>query len=357
MDKINVLYLHGRPGPHPMHKKLANSIGVESVYIDQCIQWHDKNYSSFILIFIWLLNAFCFKNIKKYDVILVDGLHFTPIIMQKFKIINKKQKVFAHMGSHTLYFIYSQRFSKISCFIHKWALKNYSAFFCEGNMAIELINKIKPMNNIKLVKTFLGPSTSRQSLLNKSEINFDTKSILFIGSAENKNRIFYKGLDLMIDGFLKFNISNEFRFIILGEIDKAFISKLNKTLSKEKFETLIFKGKINDVVPYIQSASLYLHCSRGDAFPTSTIEAMSAGLPVILSNWTGTKEIVELVDDRLIVENNIDLIADKIDFYFKLSFNEKKLISNKFKMISHNYTEAKAIEHYKKSFEYIYNSF
>ena len=77
----------------------------------------------------------------------------------------------------------------------------------------------------------------------------------------------------------------------------------------------------------MKSSSLYVHLGRGDAFPVSSMEAMLAGLPTIVSNETGTKEIVKEVSKNLIVPLNVNEVAKRIEWYFRLKKDEKNKLS------------------------------
>ena len=69
---------------------------------------------------------------------------------------------------------------------------------------------------------------------------------------------------------------------------------------------LTLTGAVEDVLPVYQAMDVFLHLSEPEAFPTTVMEAMACGLPVIAFRWGG---VVELVSDRetgLLVEPSID---------------------------------------------------
>ena len=77
---------------------------------------------------------------------------------------------------------------------------------------------------------------------------------------------------------------------------------------------------------------------------------MSAGLLTVVSKWTGTKEIVEQVDNRFITELTHKSISDTIKLVTNLSLDEKYEISAKFKQISKLYEYEKMVNNYRKIF-------
>ena len=58
---------------------------------------------------------------------------------------------------------------------------------------------------------------------------------------------------------------------------------------------------------------------------------MHAGLPTVVSKWTGTKEIVDRVDKKFVIDPDKDSAVKVIDWYFKLTLKEKKIFSKKFR--------------------------
>jgi len=356
MDK-KILYLQGRPCSHPIHQRLAKALNVDVLYVDEKYRWHDKNFSTLKNLWFWLLNAFSYRKYNNYDVILVDGLHFSPVIAKKLRILKPNVKIMAHMGSHTLYFMYTNQFSYLSTLMQKKLLKSYDVFFCEGEMAKELILKMVPDTTTILKKTFLGPLQTRYDLLKNNEPDFESNHIITIASGPTKFRMYYKGLDIMIDAFTRARKHNtSLIFTIIGHWDDDNKKELLKDLSSDDINNIHFVGNTDDITSYFKNACLYLHISRGDAFPTSTIEAMHAGVPILMSEYTGTKEILKMVDGSLILPLIPEIISERIVCYMKSPKNYKIELSKKLKSAAQNYTEKNAILHYQKVFKEVFEN-
>ena len=354
-DKLNsVLYLHGRPSAHALHSSLARSITNQFKFIDEPIRWQDKKYPGVLNLFIWIVNAICFKNKKKYDLFLLDNLHITPVFMRALRLITKNQKLVAHMGSHTLYFMYAGKFSRINIALHKWALQRYDAIICEGKMAEDFCKHLLKEKCPPTYVTFLGPLTKRIERLIKCTPDFKSHNILIIAHGPGEFRKFYKGLDIMIAAFyIAWKENPKLELNILGTWDQAIIQECLNGLSDEAISAIHFQSNRGDLEHFFNNSALCLHCSRGDAFPTSTIEAMTAGLPTLLSDLTGTKDITTQIDLNLIAPLDIHSIASQIIWYFSLPEAEKQLLSGKGREIAKNFTEEKAIVHYQQVFNKI----
>ncbi|MGZ3863962.1 MAG: glycosyltransferase [Bacteroidia bacterium] len=353
-----IAYLHGRPGPHPMHGKFAEAVGSEFSFIDFKMRWQDRNRSLLYRFVSWFVCAFLFPDKKRYDYFLVDNLHFSPVIMKMFGLISKRQKIIAHMGSHTLYFIYAHKFSKLTEWAHIQALKRYDILICEGAMAEELTKKILNGKTPKIYTIFNGIPEEHFPLPGNYTTNLTGKNILFMGHGPNRNRLWYKGLDVMLDAFnLAHAKDNQLTFTIVGNWEMDVIDELLKKYDTNTREAICFAGQTPNLESYADKASLYLHCARGEAYGLTILISLAYGIPSIVSEWTGAKEVVNKIDTRFITEMDAQKIADKIQWYFELTPEEKKCISEKAVKTVAPYTEKNAIDFYKTVFKQIEKDF
>ena len=91
-----------------------------------------------------------------------------------------------------------------------------------------------------------------------------------------------------------------------------------KTL-KEKYancKKVVFRGQVSNVAEYLQAADFYVSSSTSEGLPIGVLEAMSAGLPQLLSDIIQHKEIIEFDDNLGIVFENNNLQS------FNLALNE-----------------------------------
>ncbi|MGZ3903046.1 MAG: glycosyltransferase family 4 protein [Bacteroidia bacterium] len=351
-------YLHGRPGPHPMHGKFAEAVGGEFSFIDFRMRWQDRDRSLLYRVASWFVCAFTFPEKKKYRFFLVDNLHFSPVIMKMFGLISKDQKIIAHMGSHTLYFMYANKFSKLTNWAHVQALKRYDILICEGEMAEELVKKILGNKTPKLYTIFNGIPEDHFPNTGDLTKNINGKNILFMGHGPNRNRLWYKGLDVMMEAFvIAYRKDPSLTFTIVGNWDEDVKDELLTKCDDNARKAVLFAGQTIDLKKYAQEASLYLHCARGEAYGLTILIALSYGIPALVSEWTGAKEVVNKVDTRFIVEMDKEKIAEKIHWYFSLSQEEKKTISEKAVRTVAPYTEKNSIDLYKATFKQIEKDF
>ncbi len=276
--------------------------------------------------------------------------------MKMFRF-NSKQILIAHLGDETMYFLYSNWYSKLVKKIISYVLNKYDILIFEGKMANDLAKKnniIKP----KAYVSFLGVPKERMHKLLSIKPNFNNKNIVFLSSGPGGWRTWYKGLDIMIEAYaLAFETVNDMTFTIIGDWDYEVQDSLLSKYTYEIKNSIHFVGYVNNIEDFLSNGSLYLHTSRGDAFPTVVLEAIYAGLIPIVSEWTGSKEI--LIDDfkDLIVELDIIKISKKIIWFMNLSTEKKEIMSTKLRQIGQKYTEENAISHYKSIFNDIINNY
>lgn len=255
------------------------------------------------------------------------------------------------MGSHTLYFIYSHRFSKLNEWMHIQALKRYDALICEGKMAEFLVRKILNGKTPLMYTVFMGIPDEHYPSEENIMPDLSGRNILFIGNGPDEFRSWYKGLDLIIAAFkIAFLKDPLLKLTIVGNWDEKIRKELTGTVDMKIKNSIIFTGEAKNLSKFTSHATLYLHCARGEAFGITILIAMAAGVPALVSDWTGAKEVVEQVDGRLIVPLDARIIAEKIIWYFNLPISEKEKLSVKGKNIARVYTEKNAIDYYKATF-------
>ena len=347
--KLKIAYIHGRFGPHIMHGRLAKSVGAEFFMVDQHKKWNDGQHSKFFLIYAWIYNALAFKESSKYDIFLVSGSHFSPFIM-KFLRLKKRQKIVAHLGDETMYFLYSGYYGKFMTFVLKMLLNQYDALLCEGQMAADLA-KLNGITKPRIYTTYLGVPKERQYKLLKINPQLDQNNLITISSGPKGWREYYKGLDLMVACYSKaFEINNSLTFTIVGNWDIEVQNRLKSNLSDACVKSINFVGQTSEIDKYLSNSTIYFHTSRGDAFPTVVLEAMAAGLIPIVSEWTGSKEVIETIDKSLIVPLEKELIISKLIEICAFNIEKRRELSSKMKSVSQNYTEEFAINHYQSTF-------
>jgi UDP-glucose:(heptosyl)LPS alpha-1,3-glucosyltransferase len=162
---------------------------------------------------------------------------------------------------------------------------------------------------------------------NKDDVRRTVRSALGIG-AEEPVIIFasmnfeIKGLDDVLLSLAQLKKqNNKFKLIVAG---KGNIKKYGK-MAKEAMvaENVIFTGAVDKdkLIDLYLAGDLYMMLSKFDTFGMVVLEAMAAGLPVIISSHVGAKDLVQENQNGFIIDNpsDHDCIAAKI----KMLLDEK----------------------------------
>lgn len=150
-----------------------------------------------------------------------------------------------------------------------------------------------------------------------------------------------KGIETAIDAVQKINTEagrTVCRLDIYGRIDDGYREKFEE-LMKEVSEAVCYKG----MVPYDKSvetikdyyALLFPTYWDGEGFPGTVVDAFSAGLPVLATDWNCNREIIQnKVNGILYPNDEMDDLKSAIEWLIK---NNDKMPS-----IKHNCTLAAA---------------
>ena len=136
---------------------------------------------------------------------------------------------------------------------------------------------------------------SKVRLVNTGTLNENKNQILLLKIArELVNRNYDFELNLLGDGPNRKMLEDLVVSMGLGE--KVFV-----------------RGVVNNVQDYLHNSDIYLHSSLSEALPLSNIEAMAAGLPIIILDGKGNRDLVEQgKNGYMVYEQDVNQFADKI---------------------------------------------
>lgn len=93
----------------------------------------------------------------------------------------------------------------------------------------------------------------------------------------------------------------DIRLILVG--DGKLLEKEKQTAKQLGIENkVIFKGQRNDISKILEESDVCVISSKSESFSLALVEAMSAGLPVIVTSVGGMRDIVK--DNGVLVKNN-----------------------------------------------------
>ena len=208
---------------------------------------------------------------------------------------------------------------KIILKLYKIALKKVRCCFIQNQENFDFIknNKIVSVDRCKLIPGS-GVNLDKFKVLSYSKNN-DKIKFLFISRIMKE-----KGIEQYIDVARYItNKYNNTEFHVLGFCEKEYKEKFKK-LEKEKI--IYYHGMQNDIIPFLQESSCLIHPSYyPEGMSNVLLEASASGRPVITTNRSGCREIIENGKTGFIVEiKNSKQLIEKVEEFIELSNEQRK---------------------------------
>lgn len=322
--------------PHYFHAALAKAIGTDA-WPSPRIRSAEGNPFQVVEDALSTLTAVLALP-KDFDTYFCEGTYLFPALAKKFGLLKKQTKIINIVSSPLFYYLKTGRIGGMRKSMAISLLKQVDGFVCVGKMEEGLLKSFDPNANTMVTYPFIRKDV-RSRIIKAGRPQLKSKKILFVGNRDT----YYKGIDLLVAAFrIARQKIPELELTILGDYDKDVIGKDKNGIN--------CAGYIENTSKYIKEASLYVHLGRGEAFGVSVMEAMLAGLPVLVSNATGAKEIVSKIEQSMVVPLDASRAANQIVLYFKLSDQHKEKLALKGIEAIKKYQEEAVISQFKKDY-------
>lgn len=96
----------------------------------------------------------------------------------------------------------------------------------------------------------------------------------------------------VIEAFLSSRTKGKGVLLFLG--DGEFRSFCEGLVSEQHKDDIRFFGSVSNVADYLKAADFFISASRTEGLPNSVLEALACGLPVLLSDISAHREILDL---------------------------------------------------------------
>lgn len=202
---------------------------------------------------------------------------------------SRLMKVFGFRVIHTLHGVHIEDglVNKIKLWIDQLLKPLTDLFICvsegEKNKAIEF--KVVNKSNLKVVFNGVNPQKIEH-------ISSKVPKVAMLG------RLSYpKGYDILInyiEELSKTQPNLEYYINIAGDGENN--AELREQLNKTKFakKRIKFVGSTKDPINFLKSHTHFLSFSRFEGMPISLLEAISLGLPCMVSNVVGNNDVISL---------------------------------------------------------------
>jgi len=206
-----------------------------------------------------------------------------------------------------------------------------------GMVTSLLANLLRDKQTVVQVTAPMSPD--RFAALEHVEPALGGRTLVFVGNVTDWR---YKGLDLLLDVYEKLRATEHVELLVVGDISHVPQS-LKRRLSQPGIRT---PGRQDDIQPYLAQSCLCLHLGRGDACPVSAQEAMRAGIPTMVSEWTGAKEIVEKACPEFVVPLDSGEVVRRVKRYLSYPVDRRKALSVQFRQAMNDYEPQAIAAHF-----------
>ena len=217
----------------------------------------------------------------------------------------------------------------------KWLKKKlanlllFSKFY-NNAAAVQLLSE-EEMRGTTVIKTikFLGTNGIHLPLMCKESTDKETLQITYIGRLE----IIHKGLDLLIRAIK--TLGDDFKTIhknvkidMYGPDVKGRYAAVQSLIQENDVSNIItlhpaISGEEKKDV--LSQADIFIQTSRYEGMPMGILEAMSYGIPCVITDGTSLGEITRQYDAGLVAETTVESIAETL----KTAIDESHLLSTK----------------------------
>ncbi len=212
----------------------------------------------------------------------------------------------------------------------KFCIENSDAISCVSDYLKNLTEKtFKIDKKIDVIYNFVDTRVYKKDYSSKENTGIVKKDETGIIHISNFRPV--KNIKNVIGIFNRISREVKSKLLLVGEgPDTSVAKEIARNLDIE--EKIVFLGRKDNVIPFLNSCDLYLLPSKSESFGVSALEALSCGLPVIGTNVGGLNEVVahglcgflySPDDVEKMSVSAIELLTDKTKFE-KFSLNARK---------------------------------
>lgn len=333
-----IAFFHLSNGGHWAHKNFASGLNATEITVPELPKTDNKGLRYFN---IYRTFSSMKQSLKGFDAIIFEDLALVGLLYSG--AVSKKTKIIVIVASEWPYLIFNGFVSRPKLLLYKMLIKKVGLFIAVSNMQKDFLIKlgVKP-EKIKVV--YPAPKENIRKELLSIKPNLKSKNIVFVGNIRLRFGNFdLKGVDLLVKAFKEAKKEvKTLKLFIVGGNNQSIISQYSIA------EDIVFTGTVKSISDYLKKSALYVHLGRGDAMPISVTEALTAGLPAIVSQYTGSKEFVDKINPKFVLPLDYKKVAEKIVDYFNLSYAEKLRLSNKARAIGRKVNEKSSRMLFKK---------
>ncbi len=286
------------------------------------------------------------EEAKKYDLFhsaMIFDFYNLPLLLQKTPFICSphgtlmqeayKMKLLKRVKKDVFLKLLGKRILENAKLIHlltEEEKRHFLQFFPEFE------DKIRVVPN-GLILSELEADLTKEDLLKKYPYLKDKKIILFLSRINWK-----KGLDLLIPAFAQLHSEmKEVHLIIAGKDDgDGYENKVKEWVKKYNLnDSVTFTGLVTgkDKLILLYGSDIFVLPSYSEGLPTAVLEAMSVGLPIVITDKCGITDEVVSNNTGLIVQTNIESVYEGMKKLLENGSLRKTISENGIRLVREYY--------------------
>ena len=252
-----------------------------------------------------------FKDfIHKYDIVIFHGLYIMAYV-KIGKVLDSLSLpyVIVPHGSMTKMSQKKKWFKKIIA-----NMLFFKTFIAHAAAVQYLSRGEEESSAFRCKKSFIGTNGINVSPYTKAYKNNTIKQITFIGRLD----VFYKGLDFLIEAISRNRdllLERDIKISIYGNDIKGRGNQVRNLIKKYGVEDIVSLNKEifgEDKRNVLLNTDVFVLTSRSEGMPMGVLEALSYGIPCMVSFGTNLKRYVEDYNAGWTCENNIQSVSDML---------------------------------------------
>lgn len=265
------------------------------------------------------------------------GFIFRFFLFVLFLVRHNIKYVFTPHGTYTKGAMSKNHFFKSFYFklIETSVLKGAYKIQCLGHIEKFELEHLVELNNVVLIPN--GQDFKEIEIFKSLELKTQNPLIFgFCGRLEAH----HKGLDVFIESIIDYKThGGKAKFWFVG--DGSFRNELEHSIKKHNLQDVIVFGSLFGVAKHeiISQFDFFFHPSRNEGLPMAVIEALSYGIPCVVTKETSMDSYISEGNAGFILEKlssqDLQVVFKKIEL---LTFEERRILkSNSFKTSEVNF--------------------
>lgn len=271
---------------------------------------------------------------NKPDIVVFHEVYHVEYLNLSYQL--KRKKIPYVIVPHGCLTIKAQRYKHLKKILGNLLLFNS---FIKGAIALQCLSALEMSETRFTQKKFVGSNGTIIPKRNKSSFNKDKIVITFIGRLEP----YIKGFDLLIEAISnnkQLLESNHCILNIYGPETFDWKKKLEQMIEEYSVKNIVriyppVSGKKKELI--LLKTDVFVQTSRSEGMPMGILEALSYGIPCIVTEGTTLGKIIKKYNAGFVAQTNVESITKSIQLMIKNKESYSQLSKNAMRLIQENY--------------------